>query len=120
MSAVKVPTSQREEFKKYIETSGIQEKLVHMLVSLYEEPEKPNDPLAYLKALFEADNLDTADVETLKLENTELKQKLGEANEEIAELKAKVAELSSEGNEEAQWKRSWQMITDDKRWKIIA
>jgi len=77
-------------------------KLVHMLVSLYEEPEKPTDPLAYLKALFEADNLDTADVETLKLENTELKHKLGEANEEIAELKAKVAELSSEGNEEAQ------------------
>ena len=100
MSAIKVPTSQREEFKKYIETSGIQEKLVHMLVSLYEEPEKPNDPLAYLKALFEADNLDTADVESLKQENSDLKVKLGEANETIAELQAKIAELSAEGNED--------------------
>ena len=102
MSAIKVPNSQREEFQKYIEASGLQDKIVHMLVSLYEEPDKPSDPLAYLKSLFEADNLESADLQTLKNENTELKNKLGEANEIIDELKAKVAELSGEaGGEEA-------------------
>lgn len=100
MSGIKVPTSQREEFKKYMEVSGFQEKIIHMLVSLYEEPEKPADPLQYLKSLFEADNLESADIETLKNENTELKNKLGEANEIISELKSKLAELSGEGNED--------------------
>merc|ERR1712072_1281724 len=90
MSAIKVPTSQCEEFKKYLQTTGIQEKLVHMLVTLYEEPEKPSDPLAFLRGLFESANTDTADIETLKQENADLKVKLGEAEERVKELEQKV------------------------------
>lgn len=101
MSAIKVPTSQREEFKKYLEKTGIQEKLVHMLVSLYEEPEKPADPLAFLKSLFEAENQESADIEALKKENEELKVQVGTQEERIKELEAKVAELSVPAEEAA-------------------
>merc|ERR1712131_45597 len=94
MSAIKVPTSHREEFKKYLEKTGIQEKLVHMLVTLYEEPEKPEDPLAYLKGLFNTKDVESADLETLKQENSDLKVKLGEAEEKVKELEAKLAELA--------------------------
>lgn len=50
-----------------------------MLVGLYEEPEKPNDALEYLQGHLKAGAPDTADVEALKQENADLKQK----NEEV-------------------------------------
>jgi len=39
--------TKREEFRKYLETNGILDALTKVLVGLYEEPEKPMDPLEY-------------------------------------------------------------------------
>ena len=44
--------AKREEFRKYLEKEGILESLTKALVTLYEEPEKPNDALGYLKNNF--------------------------------------------------------------------
>ena len=103
MSAIKVPTSQREEFKKYLEISGIQEKMVNMLVNLYEEPDKPADPFAYFKSLLEAEDAGSADIEALKQENADMKVKIAEAEAKIEELTAKVKELSPESTENVEW-----------------
>ena len=107
MSSIKVPTSQREEFKKYLEKTGIQEKLVEMLVHLYEEPEKPSDPWAYFKSLFEAEDAESADIESLKQENSEMKSKLADAEAKIKDLEAKVGGEEEQPAEEQEW------FTDD-------
>ena len=39
--------TKREEFRKYLESNGILDALTKVLVGLYEEPEKPMDPLEY-------------------------------------------------------------------------
>lgn len=41
------PDSKREEFRKYLERAGVLDALTKVLVYLYEEPEKPDDPLEY-------------------------------------------------------------------------
>ena len=61
-----------------------------MLVTLYEEPEKPNDALDFLKQHLHGGSPETSDVEALRLENAELKQKNDALQEEVNELKTKV------------------------------
>ena len=100
MSGIKVPTSQREDFKKYLATTGIQEKLVTLLVSLYEEPDKPNNPLEYIRNKFSAENESGPSLEVLKQENADLKVKLGESEEKVKELEAKLQELQAASVEE--------------------
>lgn len=39
--------SKKEEFRKYLERAGVMDALTKVLVSLYEETEKPNDALEY-------------------------------------------------------------------------
>ncbi|XP_022905259.2 c-Myc-binding protein [Onthophagus taurus] len=40
--------SKREEFRRYLEKTGVMDALTKALVSLYEEPDKPADALMYL------------------------------------------------------------------------
>lgn len=37
--------SKREEFRKYLEKTGVMDALTKVLVSLYEEPDKPEDAI---------------------------------------------------------------------------
>lgn len=39
----------KEEFRKYLERNGIIDQLTKVLVGLYEEPEKPNNPIEFIK-----------------------------------------------------------------------
>jgi len=65
--------------------------LTKILVGLYEEPEKPNNAIDFLKQHLGADAPQTADVEALKLEATELRQQVEKLTEENTELKQKLA-----------------------------
>ena len=69
-------------------------KSVAVLVGLYEEPEKPNNALDFLRQHMGTDGPETADVESLKLEVTELRKKVEELTEENAELKNKVSSVT--------------------------
>ena len=79
--------TKKEEFRKYLEKAGVIDQLTRVLVGLYEEPEKPNNAIDFIKGTLGAPS-DT-DVEKLKAENDELKGK-------VAELEKKVEELQSE------------------------
>jgi hypothetical protein len=46
------PESKKEEFQKYLDQSGVIEELTKMLVGLYEEPEKPNNAMEFLRKYF--------------------------------------------------------------------
>jgi len=90
MTSYRAADSKREEFRKYLEKAGVLDALTKVLVGLYEEPEKPNNALDFLRQHLGASGPDTADVEALKLEVTELRQKCEQLQEENNDLKAKV------------------------------
>uniref|UniRef100_A0A8C5LPH5 MYC binding protein n=1 Tax=Leptobrachium leishanense TaxID=445787 RepID=A0A8C5LPH5_9ANUR len=86
--------SKREQFRRYLEKAGVLDSLTKVLVALYEEPEKPNNALDFLKQHMCAAGPESPDVETLRLELAELKLKYEAVVEENKELKAKVCKCS--------------------------
>ena len=86
MSSTKMSQdAKKEEFKKYLEKAGVLELLTKSLVSLYEEPEKPNDAVNYLKKSVGGTDGDKVEIDKLQNENTELKAKVFKKN--LSELK---------------------------------
>lgn len=59
-------------------------------MGLYEEPEKPNNALEFLKQHLGASGPETADVDALKLEVSELQEKIEQLQEENSDLKSKL------------------------------
>ncbi|XP_074658540.1 c-Myc-binding protein-like [Tubulanus polymorphus] len=90
MTTYRAADSKREEYRKYLEKAGVLDALTKVLVTLYEEPEKPNNALDFLRQHIGASGPETADVEALRLEVTELRQKVEQLTEENNELKAKL------------------------------
>ena len=45
----KAVDNKREEFRRYLEKSGVLDALTKTLVCLYEEPEKPNNAVDFLR-----------------------------------------------------------------------
>ena len=43
----KTTDSKKEEFRKYLEKGGVIDEMTKVLVSLYEEPEKPGNAVEY-------------------------------------------------------------------------
>jgi len=101
MTSYKAADSKREEFRKYLEKAGVLDALTKVLVGLYEEPEKPNNALDFLKQHLGANGPENADVEALKLEVTELRQKVEALSEENTELKQKLAQYEPPAEEQA-------------------
>ncbi|EDV20521.1 C-Myc-binding protein [Trichoplax sp. H2] len=99
MTTYRAADSKREEFRKYLEKAGVLDCLTKVLVTLYEEPEKPNDALDFLKQHLHGGPPETSDVEALRLENAELKQKNNALQEEVNELKSKLAEYENNTEE---------------------
>ncbi|XP_062896998.1 C-Myc-binding protein [Mobula hypostoma] len=95
MAHYRAGDSRREQFRRYLEKSGVLDALTKVLVALYEEPEKPNNAMDFLKQHLGSAGPETADVETLRLEVTELRQKYEALLEENKELKAKLAQFES-------------------------
>lgn len=81
--------SKPENFRKYLENSGsVMDSLTRALVSLYEEPEQPADPLNYIRQSIGAG--ESVDVDALVRRNQELKEEVESLNQQIAELQEKV------------------------------
>ncbi|KAJ3411501.1 hypothetical protein HDV05_002109 [Chytridiales sp. JEL 0842] len=76
----------KEDFRKYLEKNGIIDALTKVLVGLYEEPEKPENPVDFIKQFLGGPS--DVDVEALKNENEELKRR-------VEELQTKIDELSN-------------------------
>uniref|UniRef100_A0A1I8J396 c-Myc-binding protein n=1 Tax=Macrostomum lignano TaxID=282301 RepID=A0A1I8J396_9PLAT len=71
MTSYKAADSKREEFRKYLEKAGVLDALTKVLVGLYEEPEKPNNALEFLKLHLGTAGPDAPDVEAMKLQQYE-------------------------------------------------
>ncbi|CAI9739960.1 C-Myc-binding protein-like [Octopus vulgaris] len=89
-TSYKPADSKREEFRKYLEKAGVLDALTKVLVGLYEEPDKPNNALEFLKQHLGVSGPETADVDALKLEVIELQEKVEQLQEENSDLKSKL------------------------------
>ncbi len=70
--SVQTTEQKKEEYRKYLEKSGVVDQLTKVLVGLYEEPEKPSNAIEFIKKCLGAPS-DT-DVDQLKADNEELKR----------------------------------------------
>merc|ERR1719234_2674476 len=90
--------AKKDEFRKYLEKAGVLELLTKSLVSLYEEPEKPNDALSYLKNSVGGSPTDKETIAKLREENESLKGKVKELEASQVALEARVAAMSAAGS----------------------
>lgn len=67
-------SAKKEEFRRYLEKAGVLDALTKVLVGLYEESERPQSALDYIKRYLGSPV--GVDVEALKRENEELKKKI--------------------------------------------
>eukprot|EP01031_Cornospumella_fuschlensis_P027590 gene27590-33323_t len=89
MSNYQTPESKKQEFRKYLEKSGVIDALTKVLVGLYEEPERPANAVDYIKRYMGAPA--NIDVEGLRAEVEQLRA-------DKAALEATVKELNSKLN----------------------
>ena len=71
-----VTTMSTNKFKDYLEKAGVLEVLTESLLSLYEEPDKPDDAVIYLKKSVGGTDSDKVKIERLQSENADLKSKV--------------------------------------------
>mmetsp|Transcript_66173 Transcript_66173/g.109949 ORF Transcript_66173/g.109949 Transcript_66173/m.109949 type:complete len:111 (-) Transcript_66173:226-558(-) len=89
-AAFQSPDQKKEEFRRYLERSGVIDALTKVLVGLYEEPEKPANALDFIKMTLGAPT--GVDVDALKDENSQLRSKTNELETQLAEAKQKLEE----------------------------
>eukprot|EP00934_Nitzschia_sp_Nitz4_P008757 Nitzschia sp. Nitz4//scaffold12_size214221//157639//158112//NITZ4_001522-RA/size214221-augustus-gene-0.10-mRNA-1//1//CDS//3329535086//8747//frame0 len=66
--------SKKEEFRRYLEQTGVLDALTKVLVGLYEEPDRPQHAVEYIKRYIGAPP--NVDIDGLKRENEQLKLEL--------------------------------------------
>lgn len=81
-------SQRKEDFRMYLEKNGVVDSITKVLVSLYEEPERPTSPLEYIKkylgASRTADGKNNAEeTASLREENEKLKQRIKELEEQV-------------------------------------
>ena len=86
--------SKRENYRKYLESGKVMDALTKALVSLYEEPEQPEDPLNYIRQCLGAS--EGVDVDALVRENQELKEQIQNLTKQIEELEAQESSQSAQ------------------------
>lgn len=79
-----------------MDKGGVIDAITKVLVSLYEEPEKPSNALEFLQSHISQAGPQTADLEALKVENAELKKQNDDLKAQVEELKK---QLEARGGE---------------------
>ncbi len=84
--------AKKDEFRAYLEKTGVVDQLTKVLVSLYEETDKPTNPIDFIKRNMSApeeidqDNLKNEYLK-LKEENEKLRVRVTELQKQIESLK---------------------------------
>lgn len=87
----------KDEFKTYLDKTGISEQLAKILISLYEEPNKPENAEEFISRNFS--KKDDLEVIYLKNEVLRLRDELNIKNKEIEDLKANIDKLKEQYND---------------------
>ncbi|XP_014022108.1 c-Myc-binding protein [Salmo salar] len=87
MAHYRASESKREHFRRYLEKAGVLDSLTSVLVALYEETEKPNNALDFLKQHLGVAGQESADTEALQQELRDMRQRCELLAEENKDLK---------------------------------
>ncbi|MED6268656.1 hypothetical protein ILYODFUR_015384 [Ilyodon furcidens] len=101
MAGYRASESKREQFRRYLEKSGVLDTLTSVLVALHEEPEKPDNALDYIKVRLGEGCPEPADAEALRTELADLQQKFNLLMEENKELRNKLLQYEPSPEEGA-------------------
>mmetsp|Transcript_1601 Transcript_1601/g.2550 ORF Transcript_1601/g.2550 Transcript_1601/m.2550 type:complete len:91 (-) Transcript_1601:136-408(-) len=88
MASYQTPESKKQEFRKYLEKSGVIDAFTKVLVGLYEEPERPQNAVDYIKRYMGAPA--GVDVEALKAECEQLRKEKMDLENTIKELNSRL------------------------------
>ena len=75
--------AKKEDFRKYLEKSNVIDSLTKVLVNLYEEPERPDKPMEFIKKALGGPV--QADVDALRQENESLRAEVDALKKKLAE-----------------------------------
>jgi hypothetical protein len=81
------PPLKSDSFRKYLDDGCVLDSLARVIVALYESPDFPTDPAAFIRSFLGSPP--GVDVDCLRKENTELK-------DEVKRLEGRVQELKSQ------------------------
>ncbi|XP_037650305.1 C-Myc-binding protein [Sebastes umbrosus] len=101
MAHYRASESKREQFRRYLEKSGVLDTITSVLVALYEETDKPNNALDFIKLQLGAAGPEPADAETLRMEMSDLQQKCNLLMEENKELRNRLMQYEPSPEEGA-------------------
>ncbi|KAK5854682.1 hypothetical protein PBY51_004856 [Eleginops maclovinus] len=101
MAHYRGPESKREQFRRYLEKSGVLDTITSVLVALYEETDKPDNALDFIKLHLGAASPEPADVETLRTELADLQQKCNLLMGENKELRNRLMQYEPSPEERA-------------------
>merc|ERR1711966_45204 len=79
--------TKKEEFRNFLEKAGVIEALTKVLVRMYEEPERPQQALDFIKQYLGA---------SVGVDHDAMKQKIDEQDREITQLREEKAKLAQE------------------------
>ncbi|KAM9310465.1 c-Myc-binding protein-like [Pholidichthys leucotaenia] len=86
--------TKREQFRRYLEKTGVIDSLTSVLMTLFEQPDKPSNALEYVKQHLGASGQISADTEAQQ-QVIDLKQRCARLAEENKDLKAKLQHYES-------------------------
>nr|XP_046256534.1 c-Myc-binding protein-like [Scatophagus argus] len=96
MAHYRAPDSKREQFRRYLEKTGVLDSLTSVLVALYEQQEKPKNALEFIRENLSTADTTSADSETLLQEVTDLRQRCARLAEENKDLKTRLQHYEPE------------------------
>ena len=79
--------AKKEDFRKYLEKSGVIDALTKALVGLYEEPERPQSAVEYVRKYLGSSSTANVDVDALRNENEEMRNRIRELSRTVDDLK---------------------------------
>ncbi|XP_036372031.1 c-Myc-binding protein-like [Megalops cyprinoides] len=95
MAHFRPPESKREQFRRYLEKTGVLESLTSVLVALYEETEKPSDAMDFIKQRLGLSGPAPSEAEVVRLELMELQQQYEHLLLENGDLKYRLLQYES-------------------------
>jgi hypothetical protein len=82
------PPPKRDSFRKYLDDGCVLDSLARVVVALYETPEFPKDPAEFIRNFLGSPQ--GVDAESLRRENTELKDEVKRLETRLQELKTQL------------------------------
>ncbi|XP_056299907.1 c-Myc-binding protein-like [Pseudoliparis swirei] len=96
MAHYRTPDPKREQFRRYLEKAGVVDSLTSVLVSLYEQPEKPGNALEFVKQHLNCGSQTLTDTEALQQEVVDLRLRCVHLTDENKNLKSKLQRYEPE------------------------